>query len=82
MNGWVIEWYAEEWSVEYRPSRGLLIVVKYIDEYMEQDPIIVYRHVAPTMVKIPWPWKDTSPQPDEVIAELRRIAAQYMEGSK
>jgi hypothetical protein len=77
MNGWEIYWSAEEWEIKYRPSRDLLIVAKYDDELEEQDPICVYR-VAPRLVKVSWPWMDISPDPDTVIAELRRIAAEYL----
>jgi hypothetical protein len=78
MNGWEIYWSAEEWRIEYRPSRDLLIVAEYDDELVEQDPICVYR-VAPRLVKVSWPWPyPESPAPDTVIDELRRIAAEYL----
>jgi hypothetical protein len=78
MNGWVIEWYGDDWRVEYRPGYGLLIVAEH-----NFQPTSISVHRGSMFEQVPWPWShDTSPQPDEVIAELRRIAAEYIKDAK
>jgi hypothetical protein len=85
MSAWEIDWRAEEWSIWHRPTHDLVIYARYDGRFagplVEQEPIRVHRG-RDRAVCHPWPWPyPESPAPDTVIAELRRIAAEYLGGN-